>query len=121
MKDILGEFYLVCTIINNLSILCIVYVLARGYFYRKVRLSVGSFRIRRKDFTVQNITNIVSMKFYNGGEIPAAVRKEILTVTCPYAKNLERNDVSSNKSKRKNRHHKQKNTNKPQNNQSHHV
>lgn len=101
MKNVLSEFYLICTIVNNLSILCIAYVLARGYLSRKVHLSIGSFKIRRKDFSVQNITNIVSMKFYNGGEVPANVRKEILLKTCPRVKDLVRNNVTSNKNKRK--------------------
>ncbi len=101
MRSVFSEFYLVCTIVNNLSILCIVFFLVRGYFYQKVNLSVGSFKIRKKDFSVQNITNIVSMKFYNGGEIPANIRKEILIVTCPDVKNLVRNDVIFKKNKRK--------------------
>ena len=117
MKTILSDFYLVCSIINNLSILCIVYVLARGYFYRKVQLSIGSFKIRRRDFSVQNITNIVSMKFYNGGEVPANIRKEILTVTCPQVKNLLRNKSKSNNRNRKKHHRKPStNDNQPRNN-----
>lgn len=55
---------------------------------------------------MQNITNIVSMKFYNGGEIPANIRKEILLVTCPDAKNLVRNEVTPNKNKRNKHYHK---------------
>jgi len=110
MKYIFSEAYLICTIINNLSILCIVYVLARGYFYKKVNLSIGSFKIKRKDFTVQNITNIVSMQFYNGGDVPANVRKEILLVTCPKVSALTRYKPASNKSKHR------KHYRKPQNN-----
>lgn len=106
MKSVLSEFYLICTIVNNLSILCIMFVLVRGYFYRKVQLSIGSFKIRRKDFTVQSITNIVSMKFYNGGEVPANIRKEILAATCPDVKHLARNKVSSSKHKHYKRRHK---------------
>lgn len=104
MKHIFSEAYLICTIVNNLSILCIVYFLVRGYFFKKVNLSVGSFKIRRKDFTVQNITNIVSMKFYNGGDVPANVRNEILLVTCPEIKDLSRKQLKS-KGKRRNKHY----------------
>lgn len=111
MKNILSEFYLICTIVNNLSILSIAYMLARGYFIRKVHLSIGSFKIRRKDFSVQNITNIVSMKFYNGGEVPAPVRKEILAKTCPNVKDLVRNNVTSHKNKRKKHYRKPRNNN----------
>lgn len=109
MRSVISDFYLVCTIVNNLSILCIVFFLVRGYFYQKVNLSVGTFKIRKRDFSVQNITNIVSMKFYNGGEVPANIRKEILLVTCPDVKNLVRNDVTSNKNKRKKHYRKSRN------------
>lgn len=111
MKNILSEFYLICTIVNNLSILSIAYVLARGYLSRKVHLSIGYFKIRRKDFSVQSITNIVSMKFYNGGEVPANIRKEILAKTCPNVKDLVRNNVTSHKNKRKKHYRKPRNNN----------
>lgn len=60
----------------------------RNYFSRTVRLSIGSFKIKRKYYDVQNITNIVSVKFYDGGQIPPEIRREILELTCPDIKEL---------------------------------
>lgn len=76
-------FLFICETLGNISIVFVAFVTIRGLLFRKVVLSMGSFKIRRKDFTVQNITNIVSLKYYDGGEVPESVRKEILSLTCP--------------------------------------
>lgn len=60
-----------------------IYTFMKDWVPKRIELSVGSFSIRRKHFDVQNITNIVSAKFYNGGQIPPEVRKEIIELTCP--------------------------------------
>jgi hypothetical protein len=39
-------------------------------------------------FTVQSVTNVVSLKYYDGGLVPDEVRKEILKVTCPKIKEV---------------------------------
>lgn len=49
----------------------------------KVQLSIGTFKIKRKYFDVQNITNIVSANYYDGGQVPPEIRKEIINLTCP--------------------------------------
>ncbi len=51
------------------------------YSYKKVDLSCGSFKVRRKDFTWQKLTPLVSRIFYDGGNVPDEVRKEILKLT----------------------------------------
>lgn len=60
------------------------WMFAWNYGIKKtVKLSVGSFRMKRKDFNVQNVTNIVSASFYGGGKVPDAVREEIIRITAP--------------------------------------
>ncbi len=58
------------------------------YHYVKVSLSCGQFEVRRKDFTWQKLTPIVSRVFYKGGNVPDEVRKEILNITEVPAKNI---------------------------------
>ena len=66
----------------------------KRYRYRDVRLSIGSFRVRNKHFTVQNVTNIVSATFYDGGHVPEDIRKEILLLTIPKIKDLKMANTS---------------------------
>ncbi len=61
----------------------------RNFFKMTVCLSIGQFRIQRKYFDVQNVTNIVSANFYNGGQIPDSVRKEIIMLTSPKVTKLK--------------------------------
>lgn len=68
-----------------------IYSFFMNFFPKKIELSIGSFTIARKHFDVQNITNIVSCKFYDGGLVPNDVRKEILNLTCPKVKLLKKN------------------------------
>lgn len=70
----------------DLSIFWVTFLAIRGFTYKTVRLSVGSFRIRRKDCNVKNVTNLVSLHFYDGGIVPDPVRKEILEKTSPSIK-----------------------------------
>lgn len=58
--------------------------------YKKIELSCGSFSVNRKNYDVQNITNIVSLYFYDSAKIPDNVRKEILEKTVPKVKDLRR-------------------------------
>lgn len=70
----------------NIAIFYVFYTDVRKLFWRKVELSCGTFKIRQKHFTVQNVTNVVSLRYYGGGLVPDDVRKEILKVTCPKIK-----------------------------------
>lgn len=70
----------------NIAIFYVFYTDVRKLFWRKVELSCGSFKIRQKHFTVQNVTNVVSLRYYGGGLVPDDVRKEILKATCPKIK-----------------------------------
>lgn len=67
-----------------------IYSFIREWTPKQVKLSIGSFSIKRKYFDVQNITNIVSAKFYDGGQIPPEIRREIIELTCPKIKNIKR-------------------------------
>lgn len=69
--------------IANILLVVVAYQMIRSNMYKTVHLTVGSFKLRRKDFNVQNVTNIVSLRYYNGGQIPADVRAEIIRVTLP--------------------------------------
>lgn len=64
------------------------YIYIRDWMYKKVDLSIGSFVVRKKDYNVQNVTNIVSAQFYEGGTVPNSVRKEIILLTSPKVKNV---------------------------------
>lgn len=64
------------------------YVYIKDWMYKKVDLSIGSFVVRKKDYNVQNVTNIVSAQFYEGGTVPDNVRKEIIFLTSPKVKNV---------------------------------
>jgi len=64
------------------------YVYIKDWMYKKVDLSIGSFVVRKKDYNVQNVTNIVSAQFYEGGTVPDNVRKEIILLTSPKVKNV---------------------------------
>lgn len=70
------------------------YSLMWNYFYKNVVLSVGAFKIRRKDYNVQNVTNVTSALFYGGGKVPDNVREEIIRIMMPKVKNIQKNDIT---------------------------
>lgn len=71
-----------CTI--GLSSLYGIYSFFKNHLIKKkVSLSIGTFKVNKKDYTVQNITNIVSANFYEGGLVPDNIRKEIILLTSP--------------------------------------
>lgn len=67
-----------------------------NHFWNKtVNLSIGSFKVKKKFHTVQNLTNIVSAHFYDGGTVPPEIRREILLLTCPDINDLEKKDAQN--------------------------
>lgn len=66
------------------------YTFIGDWLTRKVDLSIGSFSIQRKYYDVQKITNIVSALFYDGGQVPPEIRREILEKTCPKVSDLKK-------------------------------
>lgn len=82
------EFIYAVRAMADIAIFYVFYTDISNQFWKKVELSCGSFKIRQKYFTVQNVTNIVSLKYYGGGVVPPEIREEILKVTCPKVKEL---------------------------------
>ncbi len=60
-----------------------IYSFIREWMPKTVTLSIGTFKIKRRYFDVQNLTNIVSAYYYDGGQVPSDVRREIIEITCP--------------------------------------
>ena len=77
-------------VIVNVGLLVLLSRLIGSLKYKKIELSCGSFSVNRKNYDVQNITNIVSLYFYDGAKIPDNIRKEILEKTVPNVKDLRR-------------------------------
>ncbi len=61
----------------------------QNFTYKEVDITPCRFKVKRKDFTVQNVTNIVSLKFFNGGHVSDEVRNEILSLTNSKVKDME--------------------------------
>lgn len=72
----------------NIVFIIQLFRLIKGNTYQTVSLSCGSFKIRKRNFDVQNVTNIVSLHYFNGGQIPAEIRKEILQKLTPKVEEL---------------------------------
>ena len=74
----------------DLSIIWVACLTVNGFTYKTIQLSVGQFKVKRKDCNVQNVTNLVSLHFFNGGTVPDAVREEILEKTSPKVKDIKK-------------------------------
>lgn len=72
-------FSFILSLIDTTAILYALFTYIYGRVsYKRINLSVGSFKIRKKDFNVQAIINIVNRYYYEGGHIPDEIRKEII-------------------------------------------
>lgn len=86
-------YQLLQIIITVITALTFLYVTIGGTLFKKkiVLHSVGAapvtFKVQRKNYNVQQLTNIVSVLYYQGGQIPPEVRKEIIMLTTPMAFN----------------------------------
>ncbi len=76
------------SVIADLSILFAAYRWIKGRFYKTIHLSSinATFKIKKKDFNVQSITNAVSQIYMKGGQLPPSVREEIIKITLPKIK-----------------------------------
>jgi hypothetical protein len=81
-------FITIVEALANFAIFFVFYNNVKNLIWKEVKLSCGTFKIRQKYFTVQNVTNVVSLKFYNGGTVPDDIRMEILEVICPKIKDI---------------------------------
>ena len=73
-------------VVFGLSSIYGIYSFVMNWVPKTISLSIGTFKIKRKDFDVQNLTNVVSANFFNGGQIPPEIRREIIEKTCPKIK-----------------------------------
>lgn len=70
------------TVANLLLILAALKWL-RGFQWVTIHISIGTFKVQRKDMDLPTLTAIVSENFFDGGWLPDSVRKELLTLTTP--------------------------------------
>lgn len=99
MEEILNELSAIAelgNIIKSLAGIFSLYGLGRFVYdclwYNTVKLSIGSFKVKHKNYNYQDVTNLVSTLFYNGGRIDESVRREILEQLNPKVKDLKRKD-----------------------------
>lgn len=87
-------FNMACTLLQivNIAVILTIYRYFKGSTLKEVKLSCGSFWVRKRHYDVQSVTNIVSLHFYHGGQVPPAVRKEILEKLTPRIKDLKKNE-----------------------------
>lgn len=81
--EYISNFASVLETFSNLALIGIV----GNYFWRRrrvtVTLSCGTVRIRKCDLNASNLTNAVSLKFFNGEQLPANVRSEVIKASLP--------------------------------------
>lgn len=97
MEDILNELSAIAELgylIKGIAGLFSLYGVGRFIYdflwYNTVKLSVGSFKVKHKNYNYQDVTNIVSTLFYNGGRIDESVRREILEQLNPKVYDLKK-------------------------------
>ncbi len=81
-------FIVVCKclldVANFFAVICFIYTAILRYWNHKkieIILPCGSFKIRRKNLNIGNLTNITSYYFYNGGKVPDEIRKKLVKYT----------------------------------------
>lgn len=81
----------VSIITGVISLFTFLYVTVGGVVFKKkvVLHSLGvdpvRFRVQLRNYNVQQITNVVSARFFDGGTVPPHVRQEIIGITAPTA------------------------------------
>lgn len=76
-------------VVANLILSYAAYKWYKGEQWAEVKLSIGSFRVKRKHMDLPTLTAIVSQTFYEGGWLPDGIRKELLVITTPSIKELQ--------------------------------
>lgn len=92
----------VSIITGVISLFTFLYVTVGGIVFKKkvVLHSLGPeqvrFRVQLRNYNVQQITNVVSARYFNGGTVPPHVRQEIIEMTAPTAmKELKKDKAKS--------------------------
>lgn len=81
----------VSIITGVISLFTFLYVTVGGIIIKKkvVLHSIGPkpvvFRVQQRNYNVQQITNVVSARYFDGGTVPPHVRQEIIKLTAPTA------------------------------------
>jgi hypothetical protein len=81
--------------LNVVSNIIIVVFFALKFRPIKITVSKGSFRVFAKDANPQNLTNLVSALYYDGGQISAQDRKTILDRTNSMRWGFVKNEVTT--------------------------
>ena len=76
----IGIFEFIKSLLSCVGIYAVIF----KFYPRKVKLSIGSFWCFNYKYDAQTLTNTVSSKFYNGGNVPQEVRHEILILVQPF-------------------------------------
>ena len=66
---------------TSIIIVVVKWIIGRTFVTIHLTSINATFKIRRKDFNVQVVTNEVSRHFMGGERLPAEVRKEIIAIT----------------------------------------
>ncbi len=65
---------------------------ADGFRLVRIELSCGSFLIRKRDISLTNVTALVSEYFFSGGWVPPTIRAEIIRLTVPGGRKIEKRE-----------------------------
>lgn len=76
-------------VIANLIFSYAAYRWVKGEMWVEIKLSIGTFRVKRKHTDLPTLTAIVSQTFYEGGWLKDDIRKELLVITTPRIKELQ--------------------------------
>lgn len=90
INDLSNIGYILKGLLGLSSIYGIYHFIKDLFSYKTIHTSIGTFQMKRKDVNIQNLTNIISAHFYDGGKIPDNVRKEIIELTMPKIKKLQK-------------------------------
>lgn len=75
-------------VVANLCLVGVVWQHIDQSRYMTITFSLGSFRMRKKDVTLPNVTGIVSQTYFGGGWLPDSIRQEILLITNPSVRDV---------------------------------
>lgn len=93
VENILGflsEFADSIETVANLAIIVSVALWMRQRNWVSINLSCGSFEVQRKNINASNLTNLVSKHFFNGGRLPDNVREEVIELTNPEVRRINK-------------------------------
>lgn len=75
--------------LDTISSLALIYIVGNYLYNRRwitLKLSCGTIKIRKCDLNVSNLTNVVSVRYFNGGQLSADLRAEVICITLPKTK-----------------------------------